>query len=88
MQSKIISPIYLFIPALLAIPLIAMQFTDDVNWGPGDYLIMGGMLFFALLFIDLVNRRSIPRGLKSIGDLDRICPDAHLDFFWFWSGLG
>ena len=64
MQSKIISPIYLFIPVLLAIPLIAMQFTDEVSWGPGDFLIMGGMLFIAFLFIDLVNRRSVPGGLK------------------------
>ena len=64
MQSKIISPIYLFIPVVLAIPLIAMQFTDEVSWGPGDFLIMGGMLFIAFLFIDLVNRRSIPGGSK------------------------
>ena len=64
MQSKIISPIYLFIPVVLAIPLIAMQFTDEVSWGPGDFLIMGGMLFIAFLFIDLVNRRSVPGGLK------------------------
>jgi hypothetical protein len=30
--------------AVLAIPAIAMQFTSEVNWGPGDFLVMGTML--------------------------------------------
>ena len=29
---------------LLLTPLIAMQFTDEVRWGVGDFLIFGGML--------------------------------------------
>ena len=29
---------------LLLIPFIAMQFTDEVNWGIGDFFIMGIML--------------------------------------------
>lgn len=27
--------------ALLALPAVAMQFTDEVDWGPFDFLIMG-----------------------------------------------
>ncbi|WP_222166443.1 hypothetical protein [Edaphocola aurantiacus] len=30
---------------LLAIPFIAMQFTAEVNWGVGDFLIMGALIF-------------------------------------------
>ena len=30
--------------ALLAIPAIGMQFSDEVNWGPGDFVVIGGML--------------------------------------------
>lgn len=30
--------------ALLALPGIAMQFTREVNWGSGDFLVMGLML--------------------------------------------
>lgn len=30
---------------LLAIPLIAMQFTDQVNWSVGDFIVMGALLF-------------------------------------------
>jgi hypothetical protein len=40
----------LFIVALvtgiiLLIPLIAMQYTTEVNWGLGDFVIMGALLF-------------------------------------------
>lgn len=32
---------------LLLTPAIAMQFTDEVNWGPGDFLVFAAMLVFA-----------------------------------------
>ncbi len=42
---------------ILLIPLIAMQFTDDVNWGIGDFIIMGVILLsLGNLFI-LVSRK-------------------------------
>lgn len=30
---------------LLIIPLVAMQFTTDVNWSVSDFIIMGGLIF-------------------------------------------
>lgn len=42
---------------LLAIPLVAMQFTDEVQWGPGDFLVMGTLLFGAGLAFEWVLRR-------------------------------
>lgn len=33
--------------ALLALPLVAMQFTDEVDWGPFDFLVMG--VLFAIV---------------------------------------
>ena len=30
---------------LLLVPLAAMQITDEVRWGPGDFLVAGCLLF-------------------------------------------
>ena len=43
---------------LLLIPLIAMQFTDEVNWTLFDFVVAGGLLFFAGLIFDLVFRKT------------------------------
>lgn len=31
--------------AILMIPLIAMQFSSEVDWSPGDFIIMGALIF-------------------------------------------
>lgn len=43
---------------LLSIPLIAMQFTQEVNWDITDFLIMGTVLVAIGLIYELVARRS------------------------------
>jgi hypothetical protein len=37
-------PLWGVLGALLATPLIAMQFTDQVKWGPEDFAVIGTML--------------------------------------------
>jgi len=32
---------------LLLVPLVAMQFTSEVSWGPGDFLAAAALLFTA-----------------------------------------
>jgi len=44
--------------ALLLIPLVAMQFTDEVNWSPYDFLIAAVLLFGTGFIIDLVIRKT------------------------------
>ena len=44
--------------AVLLIPLIAMQFTSEVDWRLSDFLIAGGLLIGAAVSIDLVSRRA------------------------------
>ena len=41
---------------LLLIPLIAMQFTNEVNWNGFDFVVMGGLLLVTVLLIELVIR--------------------------------
>ena len=32
---------------LLLVPAVAMQFTSDVSWGPGDFVVAAALLFGA-----------------------------------------
>ncbi len=48
----------LLIPSiLLLLPLIAMQFTSEVNWNLMDFVIAGVLLFGTTLLIELVMRK-------------------------------
>jgi hypothetical protein len=44
--------------AVLLVPLVAMQFTDEVDWDPGDFVVAGALLFGAGLAYELVARRA------------------------------
>jgi hypothetical protein len=41
---------------LLSVPLVAMQFTAEVNWGPGDFMAAGGLLFGAGMAYHVLSR--------------------------------
>lgn len=45
------------VASLLMIPLVAMQFIDDVDWSPSDFIFAGGILFGTGLTYLLVVRR-------------------------------
>ena len=44
---------------LLLLPLVAMQFTDDVQWTLGDFVTFGTMLFAACGTCELAARRTV-----------------------------
>jgi hypothetical protein len=44
--------------ALLLVPFGAMQFTDEVDWGLGDFVVAGAVLSCAALGYVLVARRA------------------------------
>lgn len=57
MKNKNIIYCAIFTVLVLLIPLIAMQFTDEVQWGPLDFVIMGALLFItALIFSFAMNK--------------------------------
>lgn len=49
--------ILVIVAHLLLIPLIAMQFTDEVKWGPFDFLVAGTLLTTTGLLIELAIRK-------------------------------
>lgn len=52
---------------ILLIPLLAMQFTSEVNWNMTDFVVMGVLLFGAGSVFVLVSRRSPRRRRVVIG---------------------
>jgi len=57
MQNKRLIIVFLVLSFLLLIPLIAMQFTDEVNWTIIDFVIAGGLLFGAGIISEIVLRK-------------------------------
>ena len=57
MKNKNIKIIMLSVVFLLLIPLIAMQFTDEVNWTPFDFVVAGVILFGTGLIFDLIFKK-------------------------------
>ncbi|MEX1995610.1 MAG: hypothetical protein WD887_02430 [Candidatus Saccharimonadales bacterium] len=42
---------------ILLIPLVAMQFSEEVDWGVGDFIIIGTLLIGAGLIFELMKTR-------------------------------
>ena len=57
MNSRRLKIILIAVIVLLLIPFISMQFTDQVNWGPLDFVVAGVLLLAAGLVFDLVIRK-------------------------------
>ncbi len=57
MQNKRLIGIVLTVALLLLIPLVAMQFTDEVNWSLSDFVVMGVLLLGTGLMCELVMRK-------------------------------
>lgn len=66
---------------LLTIPLIAMQFTDEVSWNIGDFVIMGAMLFGLGSTFVLISRKVERNSRIAAAILLAVI------FLWLWAEL-
>lgn len=58
LQSNSIIRVTVLTVFILMIPLVAMQFTDEVAWGPEDFVVGGALLFGAGLTYELLARKA------------------------------
>lgn len=52
--------------SLLLIPLIAMNFTNEVNWGFFDFIVAGMLLFLTGISLELILRNIKAKRLKVV----------------------
>jgi hypothetical protein len=57
MKNKRILIVIIITFLILLIPLVAMQFTNEVDWSPGDFLIMGVLIMGLGLAFEFATRR-------------------------------
>jgi dipeptide/tripeptide permease len=67
---------------LLLIPLVAMQFTNEVDWNIFDFVVMGILLTGTGLLCELVLRK-----VKSVQNRIIICAVILFIFFLIWAEL-
>ncbi len=64
MKNKRLFLFLLAAAVILLIPLIAMLFTDEVNWSIFDFIVAGGLLFSTAILCDLVLRTVKKRWIR------------------------
>ncbi len=82
MKNKWLLIILGSVAILLSIPLIAMQFTSEVNWSVFDFIIMGVLLLGTGLMCELIIRK-----VRNITTRVIICGCILLLFFLIWAEL-
>lgn len=82
MKNKRLTIILSIVGALLLIPFIAMQFTNEVDWGIQDFTIMGVLLLSTGLLCELIMRK-----VKRTEHRIIICAGILFLFFLIWAEL-
>ena len=82
MKNKRLIIILMAIAIILLIPLIAMQFTNEVNWTSSDFIMMGVLLSGTGLLSEFVMRK-----VKSIDNRILIIGAILLVFILIWAEL-
>ncbi|KAA5537123.1 hypothetical protein F0919_05480 [Taibaiella lutea] len=77
-----LTAIVLAVPLLLIIPLIAMQFTNEVKWSAADFAVGGTLLMSLGLGCEFILRRTRAIKLRLM-----FCAILIIIFFLIWAEL-
>jgi hypothetical protein len=81
LDNKVFAWIAVATALLLLIPLVAMQFTGEVNWTSGDFVVMGALLFGTGSLFVLVARRVERKYWVAVGFVVGVA------FLYLWAEL-
>ena len=81
-MSKRLTLLILSALSILLIPVIAMQFSKDVDWGPMDFAVAAGLLLLLALSIEWVLRK-----FKAVNHRLIMIILAIIIFLLFWAEL-
>lgn len=65
---------------ILMIPLVAMQFTAEVDWTLSDFVIMGVLLFVTGLLLEIAVRKTSKYRVAAVAAIV-------VGFLWLWAEL-
>ena len=82
MRNKRLIIILLISAILLLIPLMVMQFSEEVNWTPSDFVVAGALLLGTGLICELVIRK-----VKKVKYRIAICVALLVLLFLIWAEL-
>ena len=82
MQNKRLAGIVVTVAFILMIPLVAMQFTDEVDWKLFDFVVMGVLLLCTGLMCEIVMRK-----VKKIEYRILVCGALLVALFLIWAEL-
>lgn len=82
MKNKRLIIILLVVAILLLTPLVAMQFTSEVDWSSSDFVIMGFLLLGTGLLCEFILRK-----IKTVRYRILVCGIILLIFFLIWAEL-
>ena len=80
--NKRLKIILLIVLGILLVPLIAKQFTSEVNWGIEDFALMAVLLFGTGLLIEVVLRY-----VQSKGNRILLCSLIIIALFLVWAEM-
>lgn len=82
MSTKRIKIILFIVTMLLLIPFVAMQFTEEVNWKVGDFVVAGFLLLTTGFLCELVLRKVTKMSFRIV-----LCMTILVFLFLIWAEL-
>lgn len=82
MEVRRVIRVALITGLLLLVPFIAMQFTDEVNWTAGDFVVMGTLLLIVGFVFELIVRRVKDKDRRFVAAVVLL-----LAFLYVWAEL-